>query len=117
MKIHSTIKENKELYQSYFDASLTDYIMTLVKFYGICILSFGLAYPYALCMKHEHTCHHTVIKGQRQKFIGQPGDLIVNWLWWWFLSVITFGIYGFIAHLRMERWVIANTIHAESLPE
>ncbi|WP_053983056.1 YjgN family protein [Niameybacter massiliensis] len=113
----STIIENKKKYDSYFDKKVKDYIFLNIKFYAICILTLGLAYPWALCMKYKAQYHHTVICGKRLKFIGDPRELICHWLWWWFLSVITLGIFVIVVDIRMEQWITANTIFEDTQME
>lgn len=107
---NSSIIKNKDIYHSYFDESLKAYIILLIKFYAMSVFSLGIAYPWAVCMKLRSQYHHTVISGQRMKFIGQAKELCWHWLAWWGLSVITLGIFGFVANVRMERWVTANTV-------
>ena len=74
----SSIIKNKLKYNSYFDKTLKDFIVTLLKFYAIVILSLGFAYPWALCMKLQATDHHTVVCGKRMKFIGNPKELLAH---------------------------------------
>lgn len=110
MKTYSSIIANKEKHNSYFDKTMLEYIGLEIRYYLILIFSLGLAYPWAICMKQRAICHHTYICGRRLKFIGEPKELIAHWLYWWFLSVITLGLYTFVAHLRMEQWKVANTV-------
>ncbi len=109
----STIATNKKKYNSFFDESVKAYLILQIKFLAMCILSLGLAYPWALCMKLRAKYHHTVVCGKRLRFIGNPMDLAHHWLWWWFLCVITLGIYSLFLHVRMEKWTIANVIFEE----
>lgn len=111
----STIVMNKEKYDSYFDKKVEDYVILKIKFYLICILSLGLAYPWALCMEYKAKYHHTIICGKRLKFIGDPRELIFHWVWWWFLSVITVGLFIVVARVRMDRWITANTVFEETV--
>lgn len=113
MDIHSSIAYNKEKYNSYFDKNLKDYIILKIKFLLICVGTLGLAYPWALCMEYKAKSHHTVICGKRLKFIGDPKELIYHWIFWWFLTIITFGLYIMVAHIRMDQWITANTIFEE----
>ena len=110
MRKNSSIIENKEKYDSYFDKKVKDYIILKIKCIAICVLSLGIAYPWALCMEYKAKSHHTVICGKRLKFIGDPKELIFHWLLWWFLSIITFGFFIIVTHVRMDQWITANTI-------
>ncbi|GAA0070970.1 membrane protein [Clostridium sardiniense] len=110
MKICSSIIENKIKYDSYFDKQVKDYIILKIKFVLICVLTLGIGYPWALCMEYKVKSHHTVICGRRLKFIGKPSELIFHWLFWWLLSIITFGLFLIVTHVRMDQWITANTI-------
>ena len=108
-----TIQKNKALYGSFFDESLKQYVILQIKFLSMCIFSLGIAYPWAICMKYKATYHHTVICGNRLKFIGCPKDLAAHWIWWWLLTIITLGIYSIALHIKMSQWLTANLIFEE----
>jgi len=42
-------------------------------------------------------------------FAGSAWGLFGNWLKWWFLTVIAFGVYGFWVIPRLTRWKWENT--------
>ncbi|MGL4338325.1 MAG: hypothetical protein ACRCST_15690 [Turicibacter sp.] len=109
----SSIIVNKEKYDSYFDNSLKNTVIHHLKSIFLFVITLGLAYPWILCMKYEAKNKHTVVCGKRLKFIGNPNELIKHWFFWWFLIVITFGIYGLVVKVRFEQWVSANTIFEE----
>ena len=62
--VKSTIILNKEKYNSYFDKTFKDYIILKLKVYGLCLITLGFAYPWALCMSYKAKYHHTVICGK-----------------------------------------------------
>lgn len=107
--------QNKIKYNSYFDKSLKDYVILKIKVILLCVLTLGIGAPWAVAMEKRAQCHHTVICGKRLKFIGDPKELIWHWLWWWFLSLITLGIYAIVAKIRMEQWEIANTVFIDTI--
>ena len=78
------------------------------------LISFGLAYPWALCMFHKWRTEHTIINGKRLKFNGTGFSLIFLWIKWWFLSLITFGIYIFWVIPSLNRWVVEHTAFDEN---
>ncbi|MGL5616127.1 MAG: hypothetical protein ACRDD2_07870 [Sarcina sp.] len=81
------------------------------------ICTIGFAYPWILCIEQEAKCKNMVICGKRLKFIGNPKDLISHWIIWWFLSLLTFGIYGIVVKVRFQQWVVANTIFEDLVIE
>lgn len=109
-KYNSTIDINKEKYNSYFDKTISQHYKHKIKMLLLGILTLGIAYPWIICSEEKAKCNHTVICGKRLKFIGKPKELVYCWILWWFLIIITLGIYGIAVKIRMERWKVANTI-------
>ncbi len=107
---YSTILVNKIRYNSYCDETVKASMKVHIKSALITIFSLGIAYPWALCLKYQATAHHKVICGRRMKFIGDPKELFKHWITWWLLSVVTIGFYSFAVHIRMDQWVVANTV-------
>ncbi len=95
---------------SYFDGGLLEYIGLTIIGGLITILTFGLAFPWALCLQYGWKINHTVINGYRLKFIGSPIGLFGQWIKWLFLCIITLGIYSFWLFIALEKWKVKNTI-------
>ncbi|MGL4990447.1 MAG: hypothetical protein ACRC57_04660 [Sarcina sp.] len=109
----STIINNKNKYNSYYDKTVKNYIKLHIKVFLLGIITLGLAYPWIVCMKQKAKCENMVICGKRLKFIGNPKDLISCWILWFFLTIITLGVYWIIVKVRFEQWIVANTIFEE----
>ena len=99
--------------QFQFDGGAGSYILTAVIGWSITIFTFGLGYPWALCMYHKWRTEHTIINGKRLKFIGGGLSLIGLWIKWWFLSIITFGIYIFWLIPSLNKWIVEHTVFVE----
>lgn len=99
--------------ESYFDGNLFQYV--LISFFGYIatFLSLGLLYPWALCRIYGWKIDHTVIEGRRLEFHGRAMSLFANWVKWLFLIFITFGIYGFWVHIKLEDWKVRNTFFSD----
>ena len=54
---------------------------------------------------------HTVVDGQRLYFDGTGAQLFGNWIKWFLLTIITFGIYGFWLQIKMKQWIVEHTNH------
>lgn len=108
--MQSTIVVNKERYNSYYDNTFKKEVIHHTKMVLLGILTLGFAYPWILCSQQRMLCEHTVIRGKRMKFIGEPRELIKHWILWWFITIITFGIYSLVTKLRFRQWITANTI-------
>ena len=52
---------------------------------------------------------HTVIDGKRLIFDGNGLQLFGNWIKWVFLTIITFGIYGFWVRIKVKQWIVSHT--------
>ena len=76
----------------------------------ITLLTFGIATPWAMCIKYRWEVNNTVIEGKRLKFVGTGSSLFIHYIKWLILTIITFGIYGFWLHIKMLQWKTKNTI-------
>lgn len=72
-------------------------------------LTFGLAAPWAICLKEKWVAEHTIIDGKQLTFDGTGGQLFGNYIKWFLLTLITFGIYGFWLNIKMKQWVVKHT--------
>ncbi|MGL4337804.1 MAG: hypothetical protein ACRCST_13005 [Turicibacter sp.] len=99
--------------ESYFDGGLLSLIGVSILAFFMTTFSFGILYPWALCISFGWKINHTVVEGRRLKFIGQPFDLFFNWLKWLFFCIITFGIYGFWLSIALEKWKVKNTVFVD----
>ena len=97
--------ENK----SYFDGGLLSYIGWIILGSLIISCTFGICYPWALCMIYGWKINHTVVEGKRLKFNGSAVGLFGNWIKWLLLIIVTLGIYGFWVHIKLEQWRVKNT--------
>lgn len=95
--------------KSYFDGGLLQLIGWTILGALITGLTFGICYPWALCMVYGWKINHTVIEGRRLKFNGSAVGLFGLWIKWLLLMVITLGIYGFWVGISLEKWKVKNT--------
>lgn len=95
--------------ESYFDGTLLQEVgLNLVCFFAS-LLTFGLAYPWLMCMVMRWHTKHTVIDGRRLYFDGTGAQLFGNWVKWMLLTLITLGIYGFWLQIALEQWKTKHT--------
>ncbi|BBM36247.1 DUF898 family protein [Pseudoleptotrichia goodfellowii] len=95
--------------ESYFDGELLTFIGVIILGAIITSITFGICYPWALCLVYGWKINHTVIEGRRLKFNGTAIGLFGNWIKWFLLTVITLGIYGLWLHIKLEQWKVKNT--------
>ena len=102
------VKKEKVREGSYFDGGVLELIGWKILAFLVTGVTFGLATPWAQCMLYNYRFKHTVYNGKRLKFNGKGGDLFVNMFKWFFLTLITLGIYGFFVPVRKAQWVVGN---------
>ncbi len=81
--------------------SLLQWLLTLI--------TFGLAYPWAVCIKENWMANHTILDGRQVWFDGTGSQLFGNYIKWFLLTLITLGIYGFWLNIKMKQWVTKHT--------
>ena len=95
---------------SFFDGGLLSFIGWHLLGTIITVCTFGICYPWAVCMIYGWEINHTVIEGYRMKFTGSAFGLCGNWIKWLLLTIITLGIYGFWVGIKIRDWKARNTI-------
>ena len=95
--------------ESYFDGGLAQLIGWRILGFLVTTLTFGICYPWALCMVYGWQVNHTVIEGRRLQFHGRALSLFGHWIKWLVLSSITLGIYLFWVQISLEKWKVKYT--------
>ena len=95
--------------KSYFDGGILTYIFSCIISFFIITFTFGLGTPWAICIFCKWEIVHTVIEGRRLGFNGTALELFRNWVKWFFLCIITLGIYGFWVHIKVLEWKAKHT--------
>ena len=95
--------------ESKFTGGLLGLICVNLLQWLLTFVTFGLAYPWAVCMKESWVANHTVLDGHQVYFDGTGGQLFGNYLKWFLLTILTLGIYGFWLHINMKKWIVKHT--------
>lgn len=95
--------------ESYFDGGLLELVGWTLLGGIITVCTFGICYPWALCMSYGWKINHTVVNGRRLTFNGTAVGLFGNWIKWLLLTLITFGIYSFWLGIALEKWKVKHT--------
>ena len=78
----------------------------------IITFTLGFGTPWAICLKERWYVKHTIIDGRKLTFDGTGAQLFGNYIKWFLLTLITFGIYGFWLDIKMKQWLVKHTHHA-----
>lgn len=95
--------------ESYFDGGLAQMIGCNILAVLLTILTLGLGFPWAMCMKKAWEVEHTVVDGRRLTFDGNGAQLFGNYIKWVLLTIITLGIYGLWLEIKMKKWIVKHT--------
>ena len=93
---------------SYFDGGLLQLIGWHILGFIITVFSFGICYPWAVCMIYNWEVKHMVVNGHRMRFTGTAIGLFGNWIIWFLLSIITLGIYLFWVNIKLKKWKVSH---------
>lgn len=108
-------RKAQEFGASHYKANVfADYAVKLL-YLLVCFITLGLAYPPMICWKMRWQAKRTQISGIQLSFDGKACDLYPKYLLWWFLSVITLGVFYIVyAGIRLYKW---NAEHTHFLDE
>jgi uncharacterized membrane protein YjgN (DUF898 family) len=98
--------------ESTWDGGVFDTVINSIVASLIISFTCGIATPWAICYMMRFVVEHAVIDGKRLTFDGTGGQLFGNWIKWFFLTLITCGIYGFWVTPRLYKWVCSH-IHVK----
>jgi uncharacterized membrane protein YjgN (DUF898 family) len=92
-----------------FDGGALDYFAARMISIVLTVMTLGLALPWSVCIMERWRAKHTILNGQRLAFTGTGLQLFGQYLKWWFLCGVTFGIYLFWLAPKITQWTTQNT--------
>ena len=78
--------------RSKFDGNVLELIAYQILAGIITAFTFGIAAPWGIVILKKYEIDHTIVDGNRLRFAGKGGDLLIKWIIWLLLTVITLGI-------------------------
>lgn len=94
---------------SYFDGSTLQLIGLNILMFILTIVSFGILYPFTVCMKYGWINKHSVICKKRLVYNGKAIFLWGKYILWTILTIITLGIFSLWAPIFELKWHTKNT--------
>lgn len=101
-----------------FDGGAATYLGTCLLAVAVAVLTLGVCIPFSVVLLQRWRSKHTYLMGHRLRFTGMATHLFGLWLKWWFLTLITLGIYSFWVMPRLVKWMTEHTdIDPDAIPE
>lgn len=82
--------------------------LNIVNFF-ILLFTLGFGTPWVVCRSYSWEVEHQIVDGYKLVFDGKAGDLFVQWIKWFLLTIITFGIYGLWLNIKIKKWIAEHT--------
>ncbi|MGV8876635.1 MAG: DUF898 family protein [Rhodoglobus sp.] len=92
-----------------FDGGAGTYVGTAILGALITIVTLGICYPFSLVLVERWRAKHSFIDGKQMVFTGTGLGLFGLWVRWFFLTIITIGIYSFWVAPRLAKWKWEHT--------
>lgn len=94
---------------SYYKGNFFKIIWHKLLRYILLTITFGLAYPYVKCANMRDDTLATVYDNYNLQFDGSAKTLVLKWLKWCLLCVITLGIYALFITNKVRKYNASNT--------
>lgn len=92
-----------------FNGGAASYLGVGILSFLLVVFTFGIGYPWALCMRQRWKIENITVYGNQLVFNGTGMQLIGLWIKWLFLCIITFGIYSLWVAPELQRWIVEHT--------
>lgn len=95
--------------ESFYRGTLLGNFLINITSFLLVFVSLGLLIPYVVCRKHRYINSNTFICGEKLVFKGKTMELFGHFILWWFLTIITLGIYTIWLSIAIKKWTVKNT--------
>lgn len=100
--------------KSYANIKVWDLIKMYLIMVLLSIIFFGFATPAFYVIFQKYIYENKYINGRRLKFTGEAIDLYLLYIKWFFLCIITLGIYSFWIGVEFQEWRVKNIVFEDS---
>ncbi len=98
---------------TYFDGEVIEWMGIFVPSILMCVLTLGLAYPYARCFFLSWYVGCLVIDGKRLSFTGTWKEFYPVWLKEMLITLLTLGLYFPWMYIHIRRWEASHISSAQ----
>ncbi len=103
-------QRKKRSLKSVFTGTAGRYFFLRLGLVFLAVIPF-IGLPNAVCILERYHCKNTKIVGIPLEFTGKAGNLLGQMIKWFFLTIVTLGIYGaFLLPIRYKQWITAHTV-------
>ena len=100
---------NDKVLNSYFKRNLFKYLLSKLVRWFLLFITFGLAYPFTLCLEMRQEVNSTCYDNHKLSFAGKGKSLFVKWVSWYFFTIITVGIFALFIPKKITVFKISHT--------
>ena len=105
----------KNKFEFYEDVS--GFFINILVCFFIILFSLGIGSPWAICRMARWHARNTSLNGVNTQFIGKGEDLVKDFFIWFLFTILTFGIYGIWMSVKVQKFIVENTILPDSEEE
>lgn len=91
-----------------FTGGAGGWLVNSIAAFLITTVTLGLGTPWATVLVEGWKARNTYLFGHRLRFTGSGLGLFGQWVKWWFLILITFGVYAFWVVPRYTGWIVEH---------
>ena len=91
-----------------FIGGAANYLGTSILAFCITVFTLGICYPFALVLMERWKAKHATVSGRKLVFTGTGIGLFGLWIKWFFLTLITLGIYSLWVGPQIQKWKWEN---------
>jgi uncharacterized membrane protein YjgN (DUF898 family) len=103
------LRGESTIHDSRFDKGLGSWLWLMIWTTLVNVITLGIAYPWTMCAVYGWRINNQVVDGHHLCFDGTGAELFGNWIIWWFLTLITFGIYALWIPIKIIQWQSKHT--------
>jgi uncharacterized membrane protein YjgN (DUF898 family) len=102
------------MHDSRFEKGLGSWLWLMIWTTVVNGITLGIAYPWTMCAVYGWRINNQVVSGHHLRFDGTGAQLFGKWILWWFLIIITLGIFALWVPIKIIQWQAIHTFSFEA---